>query len=464
MILAALVLAQYAGTLDIFETSRLDARTTYPFPLAPGPPPREIALAADAFFAPTGRLRLSNRRWEWALTYAPTFSVTDIELGPEAQPVVLNAGTASVAWHDRSVRVMVSESGSYGSETLAYLYGTPIAGQPAAAGQSQTSGGTTGTGQPAQTSGQPSSQAVGQNGTSTALPSYQAFPFGSSNTTASLVVRASRRVTVSLTGGYSLSGNLANNPEAALAYPEQYGPSALATVSYASSVADSFVTTASAQETTTPMGVCVPPTIGKFCRQDEPILLLQETARHRVSATASVGVTLGASAGIYQLDTATATETAWAILPAGGLSFTDRFSAPPKDPRNPIDASSLRLSADLAPTINVFTGTVSNRLQLSATFVAPVSQVVSLSLTAGALQTVPLPHPDPSPLTVLSGGVDLKVRMTRLITVSMGIQGVWQDQQNVGLLPVATPMNQPTTSSTGVGYIALSARVPTLRL
>ena len=38
MALTAVLLAQYAGTLEISETSRIDARSNQPFPIAPRPP------------------------------------------------------------------------------------------------------------------------------------------------------------------------------------------------------------------------------------------------------------------------------------------------------------------------------------------------------------------------------------------------------------------------------------------
>ena len=456
MLVTAVLLAQYAGTLDISETSRLAARSTQPLPTVPAPP-REIAIAADASLAPVVRLKLSDRRWDWTFAYTPTLAVTDIELPSYSQPVGMNVGSASVAWHDRRVRLMLSESASYGWEDLGYVYGAPIASQPVVTGPSQT---TTGTGTSGQPPGQTSSQAVGQSGTNPGASTLRVFPFGSSSTNASMLVRASREVTVSLSGGYTLSGNLTNNPQATLVYPEQYGPLGSASVSYASSAVNSFVTAATAQETTTPMGACLPPTPGKFCREDVPILLVQETARHRVSGTSTLSANVGVSASIYELNNG----TEWGILPVGGVSYSDRFGAPTKDIHSLLEPSGVRLSADVAPTINVFTGAPSNRLQVTATWVDRISRDVGLSLTAGVLQTVPFPFPDPSPLTLLSGAVELKVQMTRLLTASMGIQGFWETQQNVGALPSAASTNVPSTSSTEVGYVALTARVPTLRL
>ena len=262
-------------------------------------------------------------------------------------------------------------------------------------------------------------------------------------------------------GGYSLSGNLANNAQATTVYPEQLTPQGSASVIYTSTRSDSFVTVASAQETTTPDGVCVPPAAaGQYCRQVVPIVLLEESWRHRTSATGNVAASLGVSGSIYPLSNG----EEWGLLPVGGVSYSERFGLAPKDPRDPLEPTSIHLSADLAPTVNVFTGSPSNRVQVTATFVDRFAHDASISLLAGALQTVPLPRPDPSPLTLFNAAIDLRVRLNRLMALSFGVQALWQEQQNVGLLPVAATTAGNTTSAAEVGYVALTVRMPRVRL
>ncbi|MGD0523937.1 MAG: hypothetical protein ABSE49_02270 [Polyangiaceae bacterium] len=428
MLAAALVLGQLSGVLEVSNTSRIDARLNQPLPLAPTPPPREIAIASDATFSPLARLKLGDRRWDYTLTYTPSFTVTDIELITTAQPVVLNAGTASIGWHDRRTRILVTEAASYGWENLAYLYQTPAAGLTAA--QTQTGGQTgtgTGTGMGTATGttvpGQTAGQAVAQTGAAATVP-LQTFPFGSSTTTASLGYQATRSLTITAMGGYSLSGNLANNTQATAVYPEQLTPLGSASVMYASS------------------------------------RTLEETWRHRTSATGNVAASLGVSGSIYQLSNG----EEWGLLPVGGVSYSERFSLAPKDPRDPLEPSGIRLSADLSPTVNVFTGSPSNRVQVTATLVDRFAQNASISLLAGALQTVPLPHPDPSPLTLFNAAIDLRLRLNRLMSLSLGVQALWQEQQNVGLLPVAATTAGTTTTAAEVGYVALTVRMPRVRL
>jgi hypothetical protein len=458
MIPTAVLAAQYAGVLDYSETTRIDARATQPLPQL-ALPPREIALASDATFAPTALLRLGDRRWDYTLTYSPTFSVTDIEVSKAdgRTAVAINAGAASVAWHDRFVRVVVSESGSYGWESLGYLYATPVAGQGLAGGQTtpgQTAPGQTTPGQT--TPGTTAGQAVGLTGAPAS--GLKSFPFGSSNSTVALLVRASRTVSLSMSGGYSLSGNLTGDPRYSTIYPEQHGPLGSASVIYVPSALDTLATTVSAQQTSTPDGQCTSGPPGQLCKQDTPILLAQETARRRLSSTATVSASLGVSATIYQLSTG----QAWGILPVGGVTYTDRFGAGPKDLRDPLEASGVRLSADVVPTVNVFTGLPSNRVQLGATLVTHLSPRATLSYVAGLVQTVSFPQPDPSPLTVLNGGMELRVRLTRLISASAGLQGLWQQQQNVGGIPGAP--GTTATSGSEVGYLALTVRAARVKL
>ena len=140
-----------------------------------------------------------------------------------------------------------------GWENLAYLYGASVAGQPPAAGQTgNTTGSATGTTTTGQTSG-----LTTQSGTAP-IALQTLFPYGSSNTNVGVNVEAARTTTVAISGGYSLSGNLSNTTLATEVYPEQFGPFGRVSVSHRVSPVNTFVTIASAQNTRTPMGVCVP--------------------------------------------------------------------------------------------------------------------------------------------------------------------------------------------------------------
>jgi hypothetical protein len=465
----AFLAAQYAGTLDLLDSTRVDARVTQPLPTAPTPPPREVVLAADLSTVPTARLHLSDRRWDYALTYSPSISFTDVELGTEGQAVISNAGTASIGWHDRFVRLTLFESASYALENLAYLYTATGQGLAAGGGQTQSMmpGSTTGPtmtvpGQGTTTTpGQPTTAGASATGTSGTL--LKLFPYGSSYTNASMAVRASRQVTFSLSGGYSVAGNLSK--EGAVALPVQFGPLGSATLAYAVSRVDSLLTVANAQQTTTPLGACIPPILDHFCRQVEPIIQVQEVLRHQLSATATLTAGVGAAASVEQLATSVqqlSSEEAWVILPTGVIGLVDRLGG--LDDRN---ASFVTFSGQLAPVVDVNLGELSNRIQGTALLTRPVANNVFLSVTLGVVQSIP---PDPSPLTGLNGGIDLRYRVNRQIDVACGLQAFWQRQAIYGAAPaVGTATNEgfavtaiPTTTASEIAYVTLTARLPTL--
>src|SRR5580700_4303846 len=123
MIVIAVLVAQYAGTLDLSDTTRVGLRITQNCqpsqvvlpagtPRCAGPPPpvqsriaEQALVAGDLSTTALARLRVSDRRWEYALTYSPTVTAPDIEIG--FYPELLQSGTASAGWHDRFTQVFV---------------------------------------------------------------------------------------------------------------------------------------------------------------------------------------------------------------------------------------------------------------------------------------------------------------------------------------------------------------------
>src|SRR5580698_2032464 len=123
MIATAVLAADYAGTFELLDTSRIDARATQPAPIVNTPGPGRLILAGDVSTTAVARLHLNDRQWDYVLAYSPSFLLTDFELGIE--PQVLQTGTNSIAWHDRFVGVTVSESASYGEINTAQPYQQP---------------------------------------------------------------------------------------------------------------------------------------------------------------------------------------------------------------------------------------------------------------------------------------------------------------------------------------------------
>jgi hypothetical protein len=444
----AVLAAQYAGTLDFLDTTRVDVVATQPYPIAPSPPPRYIVVAANVTTAPTARLLLRDRRWDYGLNYVPSIALTDVELGTEARPLLLNAGTLTVGWHDRFVRVTVSESAAYGFESLAYVYSTPVQATTPASSQSPTTGQTTTMAPATGTASMPMTTPVTgptQSGQATSTNPLKLFPYALSTTAASLAVQASRRMSVSMSGGYSVAGNLTSDPQAAIGLPEQFGPFGAASVGYSLSPRDSVATTARGQETTTPMGLC-PGAVLTFCRQVEPVLGVQETVRHEISTASAVSVGLGVAASIQQLPT----ERAWTILPTGSMSFTERLDVQDTNP------SFLRFSASLGPVVDINSGQLSNQFAANLSLVNQVASNVVLTILVSGLRSVP---PDPTPVTGFSGGGSARFRINRQVDLTFGVQAFWQDQSAYAGAGQSTI---PTTATSEVAYTALTARLPTI--
>src|SRR5260370_5959175 len=211
MIAAAVLLAQYAGTLALIDTTRVGTRATQPAPRLESPA-REIVLALALSTTPTVRLRMAERHWDWTLSYSPVLPATDLELGLAGDALLLHAGVAAFGWRGRFVTVTLSEAGAYGTVNSALLYQLPAA--------------------------------PGQTTPLQSAPPPTNIDFGSSNTDGNVTVRLGRPVVASLSGGYMVSGGLST--KAQLILPEQFGPRAGAPVAIALSRADAVPTLARA--------------------------------------------------------------------------------------------------------------------------------------------------------------------------------------------------------------------------
>lgn len=438
MIATAVLAAQYAGTLDLSETTRIGARSSIPAPVVPLPTPGAFGtdyLAADLAASFTARLHVLDPHWDYALYYSPTLTAADVELG--FVPQLLQTGGAAIGWHGRFLRVTLSESASYARISSALLFQQlTVQGQtlgpapPITAGQTTTPGQTITPGQtttPGQTPVGPTTQLQ-----PTVAPA--GIDFGSTSTIGSVSDRTGRRSSVSLAGGYLVSGGL--NPPAKLIFPISYGPLAIGTVAYGLTPVDSLVVTASGQKTTT-SGACPPPST-LLCVEDTPLAELRASLHDQLTGAMSLSVT-GGVAG-YVITTPLLKEAV--IQPEGAVVLSDRFGAAGR--------SSWTLSTGLAPSVDIRTGLVSNRLQAFAALADLVVYKVMVVYTAGLVQSVPFPTTDPYPITALSGGIEARMPVDRQIIVSAGLQEVWQNQGSYGTLLLS------------FGYVSVTARAETL--
>src|SRR5580693_7291796 len=107
MIATAILAADLAGALDCGDTSSVRARTTTVLNAPPGQSGQTTPFGVDLVTAPFARLRLASRRTTYTLTYSPTLTLPDIELG--FQPQIFHFGSASIGWRDRTTTFTLTE-------------------------------------------------------------------------------------------------------------------------------------------------------------------------------------------------------------------------------------------------------------------------------------------------------------------------------------------------------------------
>ena len=254
MIAPTVLVAQYRGTIDVSDTTRADMRVSQPVLVIteslpnnpPNPPQRKVLIAADLSTNPVARLGLRGARWDFGLSYAPSLTLPDVELGfnptgrgADNPPfLAMHNANSAFAWHDRFTRVTIREAASYG-ELLDTLPATSLGGAtPAGATQAGSAMGT------AQTS--PPSMAMASNSLTQQLLVPKALEYGSSATTASIATQVGRRATLSVSGGFQIGGGL--NSESWTQIGSEHGLNAAASFSYTFSRLDSLGVTASAEE------------------------------------------------------------------------------------------------------------------------------------------------------------------------------------------------------------------------
>jgi hypothetical protein len=517
MLAIAVLAAQYAGTFEVLDTTRIQARASQPAPIvsiattnsnanANTPTQGQDVLSVDVSTLPTARLRLRDRFWDWMLSYAPNLTAGAIELG--LNPQISQSGAAAVAWHERSLRLSLSEAGTYGQINSAFL-------QPTQTGQSVTL-------QPA--------------------ASFSTIDFASSMTNFTASFLAGRSAAVFLSGTYFVSGGLTTGSQAVL--PRQYGPRVDVGVSDAISRLDTLSTMATAQETNT-YGAC-PNQTGtpvQYCAEQAALSLLQETLRHQLSpvSTLSVGGGVAASiiqppglakelviqptfsavfsyrfgtsagliglpgtaaasgatgsaaassnAGVAPSETSTegttgqqpasgttASAASTAPAPGGSPQPTERSTAaggaPPSEqkegaggtlpgqaeagtsPATGVPTGRMNevvLSVNISPLVDPRTGLISERAQTMAAFSRFITGTTSVRASVSLLQSVPIPTSDPYAITSVNGGIEGRVRLNPQVDLTFGLLELWQEQAGYGNL----------TST--IGYVSVTVAAPVLR-
>jgi hypothetical protein len=421
-----IVLADYAGVLDLHDRTEVRARTTQELAAPAGfPTNSQTNIGLDVFTQPTTRVRLFDRQWTFEAAYAPSFTFPDLELG--FTPSILHLGDLHIGWADRFVSVGLTQSITYGQLNSAFFVPTsmqqPIPGQPPMIA---------------------------------ATPVPVSVDYIGSRSAGNVTVRLGRRSLLSMSGEYDVYGG--TNAVSRLTVPQQYGPRANVTYSYLLSRRDQLLTTALFQSTNFLGLQCLPPDgnpAATFaCSPESRIVQGQETYRHRVARNIDFAAGMGLAASVSRLQNDQPFVTTYYPTGEGVLTVAfarpseEVFGRPPHQPedRAAVVASTLRLAARVAPLVDIRTGKVSNAVVTEGALVVPVSNLVAFQTGAGFLQYVPTGSVGAVTLFHTEAEVDFVADSD--VTFSIGERGIWQQQNGFG------------TFVSTYGFVAATVRAP----
>lgn len=401
-----LVAADLAGTLLLSD--RTDARLratqqTGAVVSAQGVAPTQnsVQFGFDLSNRPDATLDARNRYWDFRVEYEPSFTLTDLEQSFDLQ--VLNAGAATIQWHDRHVRLTLSEAGSYGQFNSAYNFGLTTSpgtgqnGQPATMGQQTTPG-------------VPTSPQV--------APAPVTITFISSTTTLRTDVQADKRTAFNFGGSYIVTGGINT-----IAYPETYGPRFDAGLTYAFSRRDQAVTNAYAQAAIFTTEQCISPSgvaLNEFCHPEADVAQATEGLRHAFDPMTSL--TLDAGAALSRTRQKLTDPFGFEVYPVAIGAFQHSYRGR--------DKLTLRVDAEYIPVIDGRSGYTASRIQGDFTFADNVAPHIRLTATATAAQTIP--PSAPLAATLVSGQVSVDYLVSKILDVSIGNTTGWQSQQPLG--------------------------------
>lgn len=385
-IAAAYVLADtaYAGTADLSNHLEVRGRDT------------AGALGVDVVDVPSAHVALTNRRWEYLLDYSANAVLPDLELG--VSPQLIQLGDVGVDWHDRRVRIGVTEYVSYGELNSGVLLG----GAPTAAGPP------------------PTVTPVG--GGTQLLAQPVTLLYASSRTVLASQFVLSRRWSGTASIEYSLQGGVDAASRAYL--PFVSGPRADVSATYALTKTDSLQTRAAGLESSSTSAPCSPAALnipaGSMCDPSAEEGLVTEIWEHRLSRAWTSS--LGAGAVYLRLKLRDPEPYARYGYPVGSGSI--QRATGPVENRNII-----RLEALVAPVLDVRSGLLDERGQATV----GVSQQFGKTTVIGRLAAArSIESPLMQPATVFGASLEADVRVSTTVSVGGGLQYAWQQQGGLG--------------------------------
>jgi hypothetical protein len=413
------LLADYAGTAQLSDTTELRARTTQATDAAGGGA-GNTPLGIDLLLEPSFQSHIGARQWDFDLGLAPLFIFPDLEQGfgcSECQVQTFESGRARIGWHTRRFQVYFSETAAFGFYSSANLL------QPTAnLGPASTTGSTGPMTAPGMTAA-PTTTPVLQL---TAAPA--AITTGSLWTAAGFSEQLDRRSTLAFNGQYSVGGGL--DASSRLALPFQYGVRLDGSLVHAVAPRDQLVTLAYGltstfeARTTTPTTPCEPNAPSdQSCAPESELAGISQGIRHALDRTSSLSVTAGAAFARFREGPADPYKTV--VFPSGDITYVKQFDAFAVR-----GDGHLQLEASLVPAIDVLTDLASNRLQGVASFVDQLNNVVNVQASVSAAQTIPTS--EPFALSLVSGALQVAFSLSHTVSLSVGERGLWQTEAEVG--------------------------------
>jgi hypothetical protein len=384
--------ANYAGRLDASSRTEVRARVAEGDPASP---------AADLVEILSARLRLSDRVWDHSVSYTPVLTAPGL-FQSGSQALLLHAGAATTEWHDRRVRIALTESANYGSQNAALL--TTVV--PGADGRPP----------PAQIASAPLT-----------------LRYGLTRTNLATDLLLDRRTRATMAVSYVLQGGL--DDASRTLFPLQRGPRVEGTLGWSASRTDVAETRGLGQLSESSSGSCplvVTQDPTAVCDPAAQIAVGLESWRHRFSR--EVEGSLGAGVALARTRVHAADPFTQRITPAIE-AWIQRTHGTQERP------GTLRLDAQLEPIVDLRSGTSDYRAQVSALATVPMGDTTIRGQLWGAqsVETVLAPR-----LTLLRAEVEVEHHLSPIVSLGVGARAEWEHQAPLGSFESAVLFGQAT--------------------
>jgi hypothetical protein len=417
--IGAILFAAATATIDLSD--RTDVRLRWSQGQAP---------ALDIGNAPLLDLVIRDHRWTGVVVYSPSIFVQNVA-PPPADPVFLNNLSLVSSWQEHNVHIAISEDGTFGEESTAYLGLQGVQNGTGGIGTGTTTGTGTETG-----TGTGTGTGMMQAGTGTNNNQLNLLPqnartilFASSRSTLLTNLQFGKYWLLSLDVGYYIYGGLDDSARQVL--PLQRGPFADASVAYTVDVRDRVTANASVSRVEFEQGPCLalelanPTTpMGTLpnCAPDDMIAVATAGWSHSLSRLSTASISIGASAVRSRLNLNPNESYETHVYPAGTLTYQYHVGID----RRPV---TLRFDAQLAPTIDNRSGVADNRVEALVTATRNDARV-TLTEAAGIARS--LGSPLEAPATYVLASSTVMYHLTKLVSLSAEVDYIWQSQEGLG--------------------------------